>query len=126
MPQIQQFVEELKEFQRQARALFEIFRNWPESRHVNSFHCISINFIFRPKLEDHFEMMDYDKDGFVDLPEISMYIYDHFRPELGKKTLDEFAQSVTFYATKFQARRIEMISFFFNYQLVIISLIPCE
>ena len=57
---------------------------------------------FRPNLENHFEMMDYDKDGFVDLPEISMYIYDHFRAELGAKTLDEFAQSVTFYATKFQ------------------------
>ena len=46
--------------------------------------------------------MDFDKDGFVDLPEISMYIYDHFRPELGGKTLDQFAQSVTFYANKFQ------------------------
>ena len=57
--------------------------------------------------------MDYDKDGFVDLPEISMYIYDHFRSELKGKSLDEFAQSVTFYATKFQEIRlkIRLISF---------------
>ena len=33
MPQIQQFVEDLKEFKRQARALFEIFRYFPESRY---------------------------------------------------------------------------------------------
>ena len=32
MPMIQDFVEELKEFKRQARALFEIFRYWPESK----------------------------------------------------------------------------------------------
>ena len=46
--------------------------------------------------------MDFDKDGYVDLPELTMYIYDNFRSELGTITLDDFAKSVSFYAEKFQ------------------------
>ena len=68
------------------------------------------------KLENIFTKMDYDLDGFVDIPEIrlatlnptyqtsifSMFFYDHFQNELGTKTLDDFATAVLYYINKFQ------------------------